>query len=116
MALATPSTPASSNGAAPLVSVQNLVKHFPIRGGILYRTVGEVHAVDDISLEIRSGETLGLVGESGCGKTTAGRVILRLIPATSGKVAFEGQDVFSLRGDALKQLRRDMQIIFQDPY
>jgi oligopeptide transport system ATP-binding protein len=112
MALA---TPASANGA-PLVSVQHLVKHFPIRGGILYRTVGEVHAVDDVSLDIRTGETLGLVGESGCGKTTTGRVILRLIPATDGKVLFQGKDVFAVRGDALKQLRRDMQIIFQDPY
>ncbi len=112
MALA---APASANGA-PLVSVQHLVKHFPIRGGILYRTVGEVHAVDDVSLDIRTGETLGLVGESGCGKTTTGRVILRLIPATEGKVLFQGKDVFAVRGDALKQLRRDMQIIFQDPY
>ena len=110
MALAMP-----ANGA-PLVSVQNLVKHFPIRGGILYRTVGEVHAVDDVSIEIQTGETLGLVGESGCGKTTAGRVILRLIPASGGKVSFQGKDVFGVRGDALKQLRRDMQIIFQDPY
>jgi oligopeptide/dipeptide ABC transporter ATP-binding protein len=112
MALATPASP---NGG-PLVSVQHLVKHFPIRGGILYRTVGEVHAVDDVSLEIRTGETLGLVGESGCGKTTTGRVILRLVPATDGKVLFQGRDVFGVRGDALKQLRRDMQIIFQDPY
>src|SRR6185437_16963239 len=110
MALAMP-----ANGA-PLVSVQNLVKHFPIRGGILYRTVGEVHAVDDVSLEIQTGETLGLVGESGCGKTTAGRVILRLAPATSGQVLFEGRDVFAANGHDLKQLRRDMQIIFQDPY
>ncbi|MBX6770983.1 MAG: dipeptide ABC transporter ATP-binding protein [Chloroflexi bacterium] len=96
--------------------MRNLVKHFPIRGGLLYRTVGEVHAVDDVSLDIRRGETLGLVGESGCGKTTTGRVILRLIPATSGSVFFEGRDVFSLRGEELKRLRRDMQIIFQDPY
>ena len=116
MAPATPASSSNGSNGAPLVSVQNLVKHFPIRGGILYRTVGEVHAVDDVSLDIRTGETLGLVGESGCGKTTAGRVILRLVPATSGRVTFEGKDVFGLRGDALKQLRRDMQIIFQDPY
>jgi peptide/nickel transport system ATP-binding protein/oligopeptide transport system ATP-binding protein len=109
------STPASPNGA-PLVSVKNLVKHFPVRGGILYRAIGQVHAVDDISLEIKSGETFGLVGESGCGKTTAGRVILRLIEATSGEVNFQGKNVFSLGGNELKQLRRDMQIIFQDPY
>jgi peptide/nickel transport system ATP-binding protein/oligopeptide transport system ATP-binding protein len=100
----------------PLVSVKNLVKHFPVRGGILYRPIGQVHAVDDLSLEIKKGETLGLVGESGCGKTTAGRVILRLVPATSGTVLFEGKDVFSMNGGALKQLRRDMQVIFQDPY
>jgi oligopeptide transport system ATP-binding protein len=113
-ASASASTPAADG--APLVSVRNLVKHFPIRGGLFYRTVGEVHAVDDVSLDIRRGETLGLVGESGCGKTTTGRVILRLIPATSGSVSFEGRDVFSLRGEELKRLRRDMQIIFQDPY
>jgi peptide/nickel transport system ATP-binding protein/oligopeptide transport system ATP-binding protein len=100
----------------PLVSVKNLVKHFPVRGGILYRAIGQVHAVDDLSLEIKKGETLGLVGESGCGKTTAGRVILRLVPATSGTVLFEGKDVFSMNGNGLKQLRRDMQVIFQDPY
>jgi peptide/nickel transport system ATP-binding protein/oligopeptide transport system ATP-binding protein len=108
-------TPANSNGST-LVEVRNLVKHFPVRGGILYRAVGQVHAVDDISIDVKKGETLGLVGESGCGKTTAGRVILRLVPATSGEVLFEGKNVFDLKGGELKQLRRDMQIIFQDPY
>lgn len=99
-----------------MLAVKNLVKHFPVRGGILYRAVGYVHAVDDVSLEVRPGETLGLVGESGCGKTTAGRAILRLIPATSGEVFFEGKNIYDLRGNELKHLRRDMQIIFQDPY
>jgi peptide/nickel transport system ATP-binding protein/oligopeptide transport system ATP-binding protein len=107
--------PLATNGTS-LVQVRNLVKHFPVRGGILYRAIGQVHAVDDISIDVKKGETLGLVGESGCGKTTAGRVILRLVPATSGDVLFEGKSVFDLKGGALKQLRRDMQIIFQDPY
>ncbi|HUX88354.1 MAG TPA: dipeptide ABC transporter ATP-binding protein [Chloroflexota bacterium] len=105
-----------SQANAPLLSVKNLVKHFPVRGGVLFRTVGQVHAVDDVSLDVRPGETLGLVGESGCGKTTTGRVILRLVPATSGQVYFAGKDVFTLGGEELKRLRRDMQIIFQDPY
>jgi peptide/nickel transport system ATP-binding protein len=105
----------SANGNT-LLSVRHLVKHFPVRGGLLYRAIGQVHAVDDISLDVKRGETFGLVGESGCGKTTAGRVILRLVPATSGEVVFEGKNTFDLRGGALKQLRRDMQIIFQDPY
>ncbi len=109
------SAPASSNGD-PLVSVQNLVKHFPVRGGVFFREVGQVHAVDNISLDIKQGETLGLVGESGCGKTTAGRVILRLTEATSGSVMFEGKNIFGLGTKDLKQLRRDMQVIFQDPY
>src|ERR1700686_1668353 len=116
MALQMPDAPLAPSNGSPLVSVRNLVKHFPVRGGILYRAVGQVHAVDDISLEIDKGETLGLVGESGCGKTTAGRVILRLVPATSGQVFFEGKNIFDLGGGQLKQLRRDMQIIFQDPY
>ncbi len=116
MALALPDSASVASNGAPLVSVRHLVKHFPVRGGILYRAVGQVHAVDDISLDIKQGETLGLVGESGCGKTTAGRVILRLIPATSGQVLFQGKDVFTLVGKDLKQLRRDMKIIFQDPY
>jgi peptide/nickel transport system ATP-binding protein len=116
MALTLPESAPRSSDSAALVSIRNLVKHFPVRGGILYRAVGQVHAVDDISLEIDKGETLGLVGESGCGKTTAGRVILRLVPATSGQVLFEGKNIFELGGGQLKQLRRDMQIIFQDPY
>ena len=90
--------------------------HFPVRAGVFQRIRGWVKAVDDVSFTIRQGETLGLVGESGCGKTTVGRTLLRLIRATSGKVYFEDQDVFCLPARDLKALRRDMQIIFQDPY
>ncbi|MFN2276929.1 MAG: ABC transporter ATP-binding protein [Candidatus Promineifilaceae bacterium] len=99
-----------------LLDVQNLVKYFAVRGGILQRVQGWVKAVDDISFHIYEGETLGLVGESGCGKTTAGRTVLRLIPATSGKVMFDGEDLFSMNASQLKRIRREMQIIFQDPY
>ncbi len=99
-----------------LVVVENLVKYFPIRGGFFRRVQAHVRAVDGISFTIKRGETLGLVGESGCGKTTTGRTILRLTPHTSGKVYFEGKDIFSLRGKALKEIRKDMQIVFQDPY
>jgi len=99
-----------------LVDVQNLVKYFPVRTGLLRRITGWVQAVDDISFHIYEGETFGLVGESGCGKTTVGRTILNLIPATSGHVIFDGQDVFNLTGAEVKQMRRDMQIIFQDPF
>jgi oligopeptide/dipeptide ABC transporter ATP-binding protein len=104
------------SASGPLVEVRDLVKHFPIRGGVLQRTVAQVHAVDGVSFSIRRGETLGLVGESGCGKTTVGRVLLRLIDATSGSIAFDGTDITNLRGAALKPYRRRMQIIFQDPY
>ena len=100
----------------PLVEVRDLVKHFPIKGGILQRTVGQVQAVDGVSFDIRRGETLGLVGESGCGKTTVGRLILRLIEPTGGSVIFDGTDITALRGAALKPYRRRIQIIFQDPY
>src|SRR5919204_2642560 len=109
-----PSTLGSLNGE--LVRVDGLIKYYPVRGGLLYRTVAEVKAVDDVSFEIRPGETFGLVGESGCGKTTVGRTLLRLVPATAGSVTFEGRDVFGLGAGELKRLRRDMQIIFQDPY
>ena len=110
--------PAAMDGttAEDLLRVDNLVKHFPIRGGVLQRTVAWVKAVDGVSFSVKRGETLGLVGESGCGKTTVGRSILRLIPATSGSVIFEGQDVYKLKGSDLKAMRKDMQIVFQDPY
>ena len=99
-----------------LIDVKHLKKYFPVRGGLLQNVQAQVQAVDDVSFFVRKGECLGLVGESGCGKTTVGRTILRLIPATSGEVLFEGRDVFALKGQELKTLRRDMQIIFQDPY
>ncbi len=99
-----------------LVEVKNLVKYFPVRGGLLQRVVAWVQAVDNISFAIREGETLGLVGESGCGKTTVGRTILRLTQATGGDVLFDGQSVFQANNRDLKALRRNMQIIFQDPF
>ncbi|MBI3104102.1 MAG: dipeptide ABC transporter ATP-binding protein [Candidatus Rokubacteria bacterium] len=99
-----------------LLRIKNLKKYFPIRGGLFSREVARVHAVDDISFEILKGETLGLVGESGCGKSTTGRCILRLIEPTAGEVWFGQQNVTTLDKRALRHLRRDMQIIFQDPY
>ena len=108
--------PEIAAGRKKLLEVNNLVKHFPVRGGLLQRVVAQVRAVEDVSFHIYDGETFGLVGESGCGKTTVGRTILRLVPATGGSVKFEGQDVFAAKPRELKQLRRNMQIIFQDPY
>jgi peptide/nickel transport system ATP-binding protein/oligopeptide transport system ATP-binding protein len=108
--------PASPNGRNDLVVVKNLVKYFPVRAGVLQRIQGWVQAVDDVSITIKEGETLGLVGESGCGKTTVGQAILRLIEPTSGSVHFAGADITALSQSELKTLRRSMQIVFQDPY
>ena len=99
-----------------ILRVQNLKKYFPIRRGVFRRQVGEVKAVDDISFEVYRGETLGVVGESGCGKTTAGRTIIRLYEPTSGHVYFNGKDLATLSGGELRKMRRKMQMIFQDPY
>jgi len=101
---------------APILEVRKLVKHFPVRRGVFRRTVAQVHAVDDVSFDIRPGETLSLVGESGSGKTTTGRCVLRLVEPTSGEVRFEGQDILGLDPGALRKLRRKTQVIFQDPY
>src|SRR6187431_2924238 len=102
--------------AEPLLRVKNLKKYFPIRGGLLSREVARVHAVDDVSFDILPGETLGLVGESGCGKSTAGRAILRLIEPTSGTVKVLGQDIAPLTKKELRPYRKQMQIVFQDPF
>ncbi|TVQ64247.1 MAG: ABC transporter ATP-binding protein [Phycisphaerales bacterium] len=100
---------------APLLRVDRLSTHFPVRAGVTRRIVDHVRAVDDVSFSVAPGETLGLVGESGCGKTTVGRTILRLIPATSGRVEFDGVDVMAAGAQTMRRLRREMQIVFQDP-
>jgi peptide/nickel transport system ATP-binding protein/oligopeptide transport system ATP-binding protein len=105
-----------TNNNSDLVVVKDLVKYFPIRGGLLQRVIAQVQAVDKVSFTVKKGETLGLVGESGCGKTTVGRSILRLIEPTSGEVTFNGENIITMRPGPLKTMRRDMQIIFQDPY
>jgi oligopeptide/dipeptide ABC transporter ATP-binding protein len=109
----------SDNSAHPsdeLIRVQNLKKYFPVRAGVMQRVVAQVQAVDNVSFAIKKGETLGMVGESGCGKTTVGRTMLRLIEPTAGSVIYNGADVFKLKQNELKAVRRDLQIIFQDPY
>ena len=107
----------TTNGGAPLLEAEHVVKYFPIKRGILIqREVARVHAVDDVSLSIRKGETIGLVGESGCGKSTLGRCIVRLFPLTDGKIVFDGEDISALGRRGMRPLRRELQIVFQDPY
>src|SRR5579862_4136096 len=100
-----------------LIEVDNLVKHFPIKRGVLFqRQIGAVKAVDGVSFTVEEGETLGLVGETGCGKSTTARLLCRLMDPTSGSITFDGRDVGTQKGDDLKALHRDMQMVFQDPY
>jgi oligopeptide/dipeptide ABC transporter ATP-binding protein len=104
-------------GAVTLLRVSRLTKHFPVERGVVFRRrVAEVHAVDDVSFEIAGGETLGLVGESGCGKSTVARCVMRLLDSDAGTIEFGGEDVTRVRGDRLRRLRREMQMIFQDPF
>ncbi|OLS41805.1 ABC transporter ATP-binding protein [Bacillus sp. MRMR6] len=99
-----------------LLEIKNLKTYYPVKGGFFRRTIGNVKAVDNISFEIKKGETLGLVGESGCGKSTAGRTILRLLKPTEGKIIFDGKDITKVTGKSLREIRRDLQMVFQDPY
>jgi oligopeptide transport system ATP-binding protein len=107
----------TADAGEPIIEVRDLVKHFPVRVGVLFkRTVGQVRAVDGVSFDLRPGETLGVVGESGCGKSTLAQVLMRLEPPTSGSARFEGRDIFRMRGGELRRLRRNIQIVLQDPY
>lgn len=105
-----------TSGAEFLLQVNNLKMYYPIKGGLLRRTIGHVKAVDGISFDIKKGETLGLVGESGCGKSTTGRTILRLLNATDGQIIFDGKDITNLKGRKLREIRKHFQMVFQDPY
>ena len=100
----------------PLLKVENLKKYFPIKKGILGRVAGQIKAVDDISFYVNEGETLGIVGESGCGKSTTGRCLLRLLEPTEGTVEFDGKDITKLSAEEMRKTRRDIQMVFQDPY
>lgn len=100
----------------PLLRVSNLKKHFPVKGGFFSREIGRVHAVDGVSFAVNRGETLGLVGESGCGKSTTARCVLRLIEPSAGEIVFDGKDVLGFGGSDLRAMRRDMQLVFQDPF
>ncbi|MEH7335849.1 dipeptide ABC transporter ATP-binding protein [Neobacillus drentensis] len=105
-----------SSQSENLLEIQNLKTYYPVKGGFFKRTIGHVKAVDNISFEIKRGETLGLVGESGCGKSTAGRTILRLLKPTEGSILFEGKNITRVSGKSLREIRQDMQMVFQDPY
>lgn len=107
---------AGGGGDGVLLRAENVKVHFPVRGGFFGRTVGKVHAVDGVNLEVKTGETLGLVGESGCGKTTLGRAFLRLVPTTSGTITVDGRDITKLSPRRMRPVRRNMQMIFQDPF
>src|SRR5712692_4296203 len=111
--------PEGDRAVAPspaLLQVEHLTKHYPMRGGVFGRTRGSVHAVDDVSFAIAEGETLGLVGESGCGKSTIGKTVLRLVEPTAGTIAWRGQRIDELQGRAMRPYRRELQAVFQDPY
>ncbi|HEU4909747.1 MAG TPA: dipeptide ABC transporter ATP-binding protein, partial [Propionibacteriaceae bacterium] len=106
----------ASTSQEVVLKAEDLVKHYPIKAGVLRRTVGHVKAVDGVSFELYKGETLGIVGESGCGKSTLGRMLMRLEEPTAGKLTFDGVDMYSQKGGEMRRLRRDIQIVFQDPY
>jgi oligopeptide/dipeptide ABC transporter ATP-binding protein len=108
--------PAPTSNGNDLLRIDDLVKHFPIRSGVFKRTVGQVRAVDGVTLAVKPGETLGVVGESGCGKTTLGRTIMKLIEPTSGSIVFDSRDITTLKRKEMRAIRRDIQIVFQDPY
>ena len=114
--MSTATTPEGRAGFGPLVEVENLTKHFPVRQGVFSRTKGVVHAVEGVNLTVNRGETLGIVGESGCGKSTTARLIVRLLEPTAGTIRFDGEDITRRGHRSLRPLRREMQIIFQDPY
>mgnify|MGYP006279608749 CR=1 FL=1 len=111
-----PDTQTRPGDMAPVLSVKNLKKHFPIKSGVFGRVTGHVKAVDGVSFDVHAGETFGLVGESGCGKSTTGQVILRLLNATSGSVLYKGEDVYAANSKRMRALRKEIQIVFQDPY